>query len=147
MRGRFFGAAGIAVMALLVSAGCTSGVGAASGLLEREQAAEDRVDTPSPFEATAFDPETTRLLGEHDGVRFYFVVDTEARDTGGESDCLLAVPAVEENWLGLCNGGGEGGGGGIGVGSFRYDLNGYVSPELAEDEVAVGDYVIAVLDE
>jgi hypothetical protein len=142
MRGRRFGLAATALAGVATISGCTGGVGAASGLLEREQTPEDRVETASPFETTAFDPESTRLLGEHDGVRFSFIIDTEAQETGGQAECLLAVPPVEDNWLGLCNGGGQGGGGGMGVGSFRYDLGGFASPELAEGEVAVGDYVI-----
>ncbi len=142
VRMRTIGMTGVALAGLLMSAGCTSGVGAASGLLEREQTADDRVESPGPFEFTAFDADSTRLLGEHDGVRFYLVIDTEALETGGQAECLLAVPPVEENWLGLCNGGGNGGGGGMGVGSFRYDLGGITTAGLADGEVAVGDYVI-----
>jgi len=131
-------------MTALALAGCSAGVAPASSLLDNEQTAEDRVEVATVFDTSGFDPETTRLVGQHDDVSFYFVINAEGES--GEKECLLAVPASEQDWLGLCNGGGEGSGAGIGVGSFRYGFGGVASAGLTEDEVAVGDYVIVVVD-
>ena len=126
-------------MTALALAGCSAGVAPASSLLDNEQTAEDRVEVATVFDTTGFDPETTRFVGQHDDVSFYFVIDAEGGS--GEEECLLVIPVLEQNWLGLCSGGGEGSGTGMGVGSFRYSFGGVATAGLTENEVAVGDYV------
>lgn len=137
------GMAGVALAALLVSAGCTAGGTPARDLLDREQTADDVIDIAEVFEYSDIDPETTRFIGEREGVRFYYTTAPDAPP--GNAECLTAVPANQE-WMSACSGSG-GEMYGIGVGTVRWDFGGGAQAELAEDEVAVGDYVIAVLVE
>lgn len=150
MRGRSIGAAGIALTALLVSAGCTSEAfpdqpeSAAAALLDRAQTDVDRLDDPR-FASSDLDPTTTRLIGSQDGVSYLYAIAPEA-DDGRARQCLIAVPERVSDWMAVC-GSGQGTGSSIGYPDFRYDFEGFDPEDLGEDEVAVGDYVIAVLDE
>ncbi|MCW4386463.1 hypothetical protein OH146_11835 [Salinibacterium sp. SYSU T00001] len=134
---RLIACAGLALAASALLVGCSGGSGVA--VLDTEQTEQDvRVVTIKD----SVDPESTRLLAEHEGIRFYLGKIAEGA-VPPRSLCLTAVP-LDDPSQGLTACGGHGGSG-FGGGTSEYDME-FVPdgghPELEVGEVRVHENLI-----
>lgn len=131
-------AVALALAASAVLVGCSSSP--AEDLLERPAGPADAVPEWADF---GHDPDSTRLLGEHDGVSYFLAETGSVRPD--DTLCLVAV-AEEPVAMSSCSGGRGGvGGSGSGLGSWQFEPGGVLT-DLVDDGWVLVHPTLAVRD-